>query len=60
MSNVPRASDFTGKKSPQELAEEREWQRARRDFQADRQRYGYGGDKGKEAWKRRTGNTRSH
>lgn len=59
MSIVPRVIDITGKKSQEELAAEREWQRQRQNFQDDKAKFGYGTPGGKDAWKRRIGQTRS-
>ena len=58
-SNVPRISDITGRKPVEDVAFEREWKRYRKDFRNDTARYGFGTEKSKDAWKRRTERTRS-
>ncbi len=59
MSQVPRVSDMTSKKSVEDLAAEREWKKARERFLNDKTRYGYGTDADKKAWRERTRRTRS-
>jgi|DEB19_MinimDraft_3_1074340.scaffolds.fasta_scaffold93366_1 hypothetical protein len=58
-SNVPRVSDITGRKPAEDVRFEREWQRYWKDFRKDTDRWGYGSERAKEAWKRRIDRTRS-
>jgi hypothetical protein len=59
MAQVPRIKEITGKQSREDAAAEREWSAARKRYQDDKAKHGFGTDTGKAAWKRRTQNTRS-
>lgn len=59
MSEVPRAQQFTGKLSREEAAAQREWDKARKRFNNDTAKYGYGTEAAKKAWKERIYKTRS-
>lgn len=57
--HVPRVQEMTAQKSVDDTAAEREWMKARKQFQADRARYGYKTAFSKQAWKRTVDKTRS-
>ena len=57
--NVPRIQEITGKKSVEQERDEREWKKARKPFNDDKAKYGFGTPEAKAAWKRRIERTRS-
>jgi hypothetical protein len=59
MSQVPRVPDITGKKTAEQVRDEREWQRARRPFNDIKAKFGYGTPEAKAEWLRRIRQTRS-
>lgn len=57
---VPRFHDITGRKTDDDVRADSTHNKLRELYRADTIRYGYGTDKAKAVWRRRTQSTRSH